>query len=111
MENIKIPAATDYIIGRYTKIKPSASDNVNFAYSSNRQSQLTDIAHLAKIAKKQIVTIKCEVAKLSGVKTLLTQDQVQLKKQELIIRDGTGSIQLVLWQDYVDSLSNTKPIC
>ena len=38
----------------------------------------------------------------------LHRDNSQLRKQELVIRDGKSSIQLVLWDSYVDSLEINK---
>ena len=52
--------------------------------------------------------MKAEVAQISGVKSLLKHDNTQLQKQELVIRDTASSMQLVLWNDYVESLELHK---
>jgi hypothetical protein len=88
-------------VTKYTKITPLARDQLSFQYSDEltQKSKITDISSLTKIAKEQLV---------SGVKTLVKHDNTELKKQELVIRDNKGSIELVLWNEYVDLLETNK---
>ena len=69
---------------------------------------LPDLSVLEKLAAEQLVTIKAEVAKISAVKTLHTQYQGVLKKQEVIIRDPTTSVKLLLWENNVEMLELNK---
>ena len=62
------------------------------------------ISSLNDLAGEQLVTIKAEVAQISGVKRIETQDQGRLNRQEVILRDVTGSIKAILWQSRVDTL-------
>ena len=63
---------------------------------------------LEKLAAEQLVTIKAQVAQMSAAKTLRTQHQGVLKKQELLIRDSTTSVKLFLWENNVDMLELNK---
>lgn len=103
LENCKQPESDgqDLIVTKYTKITPLARDQLSFQYSDEltQKSKITDISSLTKIAKEQLV---------SGVKTLVKHDNTELKKQELVIRDNKGSIELVLWNEYVDLLETNK---
>ncbi|CAB3996618.1 Hypothetical predicted protein, partial [Paramuricea clavata] len=47
----------------------------------------------------QIITLKTEVIHVASVKNIS-----QLQKQEIILRDPTGTIKLVLWEQYVNAL-------
>ena len=62
------------------------------------------ISSLNDLAGEQLVTIKAEVAQISGVKRIETQDQGRLNRQEVILRDVTGSIKAILWESSVDTL-------
>ena len=55
------------------------------------------ISSLNDLAGEQLVTIKAEVAQISGVKRIETQDQGRLNRQEVILRDVTVSIKAILW--------------
>ena len=62
------------------------------------------ISSLNDLAGEQLVTLKAQVAQISGVKRIETQHQGRLNKQEVILRDVTGSIKAILWQSRVDTL-------
>ena len=47
-------------------------------------------------------------AHVAPVKTINTQYGSTLKKQELVVRDTSGSIKLILWQEYVESQQESK---
>lgn len=78
----------------------------------NADGLLENISLLQKVAAEQVVSIKAEVVKMSGWKTIHTERYGSLKKQEVIIRDNTPSTKVVLWEEYVDCLEiKTKPTC
>ena len=112
LESCKPPQSEgeDLIVTRFTKVTPLARDEIACEYSDEltQKTKIIDISSLSKIAKEQLVTVKAEVAQISGVKSLLKHDNTQLRKQELVIRDTASSIQLVLWNDYVESLELHK---
>ena len=62
------------------------------------------ISSLNDLAGEQLVTLKAQVAQISGVKRIETQHQGRLNKQEVILRDVTGSIKAILWESSVDTL-------
>lgn len=66
------------------------------------------ILRLRRVAPEQLVSLTVEVAHLAPVKTINTQYGSTLKKQELVARDTSGSIKLILWQEYVESLQESK---
>ena len=49
------------------------------------------------------MSLKSQVAKISATKQTKTHDGGSLKKQEVVVRDLTQFIKLVLWQDIVDT--------
>ena len=100
----------DVLITKHTKIVPLEKDNINFAHSPmcNTDGLLENISSLQKVAAEQVVSVKAEVVKMSGCKTIQTQRYGSLKKQEIIIRDNTSSTKVVLWQEYCDCLELNK---
>ncbi|CAB4011402.1 Hypothetical predicted protein [Paramuricea clavata] len=96
----------DMLIHKFTKIVPIDATTISFPYSDNlTASGIIPISSIANLAVEQLVSVKAEVAHLSGVKILQTQHQGTLKKQEVIIRDTTSSIKLTLWGNNVDTLA------
>ena len=74
----------------------------------NSEGLIPDISSLQKVAGEQVVSLKGEIAQLSGIKYLDTLHHGKLEKQEVILRDATSSIKLILWEDYVESLELNK---
>ena len=56
------------------------------------------------VTAEQIITLKAEVTHVASVKHIISQHHGQLQKQEIMLRDPTGTIKLVLWEQYVNSL-------
>ena len=97
----------EVILDDKSKCKPV--EDVGFPYREPAAtSDVVTIANLANVATEQIVMIKAEVASVSGIKTIQTQHQGTLRKQDVTLRDPTSSIKLVLWGDHVDSLEANK---
>lgn len=67
-------------------------------------NDVTNIASLMNVTAEQIITLKDEVTHVASVKNLISQHHGQLQKQEIILRDPTGTIKLVLWEQYVNAL-------
>lgn len=65
---------------------------------------VTPIQSLKNAVPEQLVTIKAKVHSLIGTKKIFTRDKTELLKQDGILVDPTGQINIVLWQDQVDSL-------
>lgn len=100
----------DIIILSKTRISPITSNEIDFPYLTELTASgiLPDLSALEKLAAEQLVTIKAEVAQVSAVKTLHTQYQGVLKKQEVIIRDPTTSVKLLLWENSIEMLELNK---
>lgn len=100
----------DIIILSKTRISPITSNEIDFPHLTELTASgiLPDLSALEKLAAEQLVTIKAEVAQVSAVKTLHTQYQGVLKKQEVIIRDPTTSVKLLLWENSIEMLELNK---
>ena len=103
-------AKQDLIITKYTKITPLKKDDIDFTFSDELQANepVTNISAIHKLAPEQLITVKAEIVSVSSVKAINTQHSGKLNKQEVIIRDTTSSVKVVLWQDYVNSLEVNK---
>lgn len=88
----------DVEFNQYTKVHPV--DDIDFQHSSKLfvTGIASTIASLNEVAPEQLINVKAEIAEVSAVKTIKTQYQGTLKKQEVLIRDSTSSIKLVLWK-------------
>ena len=96
----------DVIFNQHTKIAPIDNTNIDFPHSNKLTTtgMAISISSLNDLAGEQLVTLKAQVAQISGVKRIETQHQGRLNKQEVILRDVTGSIKAILWQSRVDTL-------
>ena len=118
MEKVKSPVNIinfqkphqDIFINKYTKITPLPIDEIDFPHAEicNKDGLILIMSSLQKVAGEQIVSLKAEVAELSGIKYLDTVHHGKLRKQEAILRDTTSSTKVVLWGDYVGSLELNK---
>ncbi|CAB3983684.1 Hypothetical predicted protein [Paramuricea clavata] len=108
MQNFRISAnqgKEDFIILKHTKITPLPVGDLDFPYNDHlgMTGLATNIPSLQHVASEQLLSVKGEVAKMSGVKVINTQRQGPLSKQEILIRDTTSSMKIVLWQDYANN--------
>ena len=95
----------DLLIHKHTKIVPIDSTTIPFPYLYNLNATgVMPISSIANLDLEQLVSVKAQVAHLSGVKIVHTQHQGTLKKQDVIIRDTTGSIKLTLRGSNVDTI-------
>lgn len=110
IKNYQKPHQDIIFINKYTKITPLPIDEIDFPRTEicNEDGLIPNISSLQKVAGEQIVSLKGEVAELSGIKYLDTLHHGKLKKQEAIVRDTTSSIKVILWEDYVESLELNK---
>ena len=65
---------------------------------------ITPRESLKNAVPEHLVTIKGKVHSLTGPKKIFTRNKAELLKQDGILVDQSGQINLVLWQDQVDSL-------
>ena len=80
----------EVIIDQFTNVIPLDSGNVDFVYSDKVTSNamVSSIVSCNELAAEQLVTLKAEVAEISGVK------KVPLPGDELLRKcDGCGSLQ------------------
>jgi hypothetical protein len=110
IKNYQKPHQDIIFINKYTKITPLPIDEIDFPRTEicNEDGLIPNISSLQKVAGEQIVSLKGEVAELSGIKYLDTLHHGKLKKQEAIVRDTTSSTKVILWEDYVESLELNK---
>ena len=70
------------------------------------------ISDIASLTGSQEIEVKCKVVKVNEVSTVKKSgDGKELRKQDVIIADETGSCRLVLWEDDVNSLEEGKSYC
>lgn len=107
---VKSQNSDDIIFNQSTKVTPLDSTNIDFLYSDKLTTtgMLKNISCCNDLASEQLVTLKAEVAQISGVKKIQTQHQGTLTKQEVILRDPTDFIKAVLWDSNVDTLTEEK---
>lgn len=100
----------DIVFNQYTKVMPVESADIDFEHSAKLlvTGIATSIASLTEVAAEQVISVKAEVSEISGVKTVHTQHQGTLKKQEVLIRDNTSSIKVILWETNVEKLEKNK---
>ena len=73
--------------------------------------KIADISSLMT-GKDSKVGVKCKVVKVGDLSTVKKSgDGKELKKQDIMIGDDTGSCRLVLWDDDVNSLEKGKSYC
>ncbi|CAB3997651.1 Hypothetical predicted protein, partial [Paramuricea clavata] len=98
----------DIVFNQYTKITPI--DDIDFQHSSKLliTGLANTIASLNEVAPEQLISVKAEIAEVSGVKIVNTQHQGMLKKQEVLVRDTTSPMKVVLWEDNVEQLEKNK---
>ena len=65
-------------------------------------NNLSNIGSLMSVSANQLITLQAEVTHISQVKDMPTINHGELKKQDVMIRDPTGTTKLVLWEKYVD---------
>ena len=96
----------DIILNHQSKIIPNEQATA-FNYSADLipSGMITSISALNNVASEQLISIKAQVVNISAVKVVKTQFQGTLKKQEVLIRDTTGSIKVILWESYTETLT------
>ena len=67
-------------------------------------NDVTSISALINVMPEQIITLKAQVIHVSPVKVMITQNHGPLRKQEVMLKDPSGTIKLVLWEQYEDLL-------
>ncbi|XP_028416740.1 uncharacterized protein LOC114540939 [Dendronephthya gigantea] len=101
----------DLTITKFTKVSALDKSEVNFAFSEDISSASTgkpvNISAISKLASEQLIEIKGKVMKMSGIKVQSTRFG-QVKKQDVIVADPTGTIKLVLWGEYINSLQQNE---
>ena len=103
LQNYKFSTNKDIIIDQKSSLSPL--EEIPFAMSKiMTANDVTNIVFLMNVTAEQIITLKAEVTHVASVKNIITQHHGQLQKQEVMLRDPTGTIKLVLWEQYVDAL-------
>lgn len=66
---------------------------------------VSSISALNNVASEQLISTKAQVVNIAATKVVNTQYQGTLKKQEVLIRDPTSSIRVILWESYGNTLT------
>ena len=103
----KASQGDDLIFKHFRKVTPLDSTKVDFVYSDKltTTSMVKSISACNDLANEQLISLKAQVAQVTGAKKIRTQYQGMLNKQEVILRDTTGCIKAVLWGSDVDTLT------
>ena len=114
LENVKSPVkiqnfkkpVKDILLNRFTKIKAIEKSEIDFNWADicNSEGVVPNISSIQNVAGEQVISLKGEIAQLSGLKYVNTLHYGKLKKQEVIVRDTTSSTKLILWEEHVDLL-------
>lgn len=74
-----------------------------------QSTKTVKVADIGLLKVKQDVELMCKVVKVNDVSSVKRSgDGKELKKQEVMVGDETGTCRLVLWEDDVDSLEEGK---
>ena len=102
----------DIFITKYTQVTPLTNDQVDFQFSDELTNASTDaiinLSSVSRLAPDQLIAVKGQVVKVSGVKNINTNSQGKLRKQEILIRDTTACMKVILWEEYVDTVECDK---
>ena len=100
----------DILLNKFTKIKPIEKSEIDFirAEICNSEGLIPNLSSLQNVAGEQVISVKGEIAQLSGVKYVNTLHHGKLKRQEVVVRDTTSSTKLTLWEENVDCLELNK---
>ena len=85
---------------------PEQSEFIAAPTVNNQQP--VPINMLSKITLGQSLNVKGQIAQLSPVKVQIMDDLSQVKKQESILHDTSGSIKFTLWGKHVDTVELDK---
>ena len=100
----------DILLNKFTKIKPIEKSEIDFirAEICNSEGLVPNLSSLQNVAGEQVISVKGEIAQLSGVKYVNALHHGKLKRQEVVVRDTTSSTNLMLWEENVDCLELNK---
>ena len=102
----------DVVIDKATKVTP-VNESIGFEHIDLTPSSVTSLASFSQVSAEQLVTVKAEVAKLSGSERISSQrsSSGHLKKQEIVIVDPTASMKVILWEPFVDCFEADQIYC
>jgi len=103
------PSSGDYVIGRRSRVNATQDVPADFIYNSLLNSDSpVDIKNLHGFASEQVISVKAEICHLGPCKVIHLNDGSTLKKQEVVVRDTTDTITLVLFGHASESLNLNK---
>ncbi|CAB4025533.1 Hypothetical predicted protein [Paramuricea clavata] len=113
MRNFKqADTSDDIIITKWTKMTPLEKDQITFPYSdelaASTSGEPIKLSAIHNLAGEQLICVRGEASSISGIKMVTTQYSGSTQKQEVIIRDPTACVKVVLWGRYVNSLEINK---
>ena len=79
-----------------------SATNISFAMSDViTANNVTSISALMNVIAEQIISLKVQVTHVSPVKVMITQNHGPLRKHEVMLRDPSGTMKLILLEQYV----------
>ena len=92
-----------------THITLANQDDVDFLFNANMsKDSIVTLKGLEELASGQLVNFKAKVSEIRGSVQHTTKTGESIPKQEIILLDGTRSMKLILYADYVDGLAEGK---
>lgn len=82
------------------------TDGLHFECDANLspEGEVSSLKSLDNFVPEQIVSVRAQVVTVGGSKKIHSHKQGTLQRQEVLLRDTTASIKLVLWEDNIDAL-------
>lgn len=93
---------TSVVINKQSKVAP-CSEPVNFDRIDIEKATLK-LSAVNTIMPGQLVNIKATAREITGTKLISKTNGEKLKKQETMLVDPFGSIKMILWENFVDSI-------
>lgn len=95
----------DIVINQDTNnSQTTLSDENAFAPVTVPTDSITSLDSLTNAVPEQYITRKAKVFNLTQTKKIITCNKTKLIKQDGTLVEPTGQINVVLWQDQVDSI-------
>lgn len=93
---------TNIVINKKTNVQKCTTP-LNFE-RVDIENTTVKLSTVKSILFGQLINVKATVRQLSGSKIISTSAGARLKKQEAVLVDPFGSIKIILWEDFVDTI-------
>ena len=109
IQNFKQPdQSNELILTKFTSVTPLPENVLTFPFSEELAASFNgepvNLSAIHNLTAEQLISVKGHVSSIAGVKLVQTKFGGKVKKQDVIIRDTTACVKLVLWGQHTDSL-------